>query len=50
MEKLTDFNIEKTTAEVIMLKEKLQENIKELNKYGITMEDILKKLEDEPNE
>lgn len=33
-----------------MLKEKLQENIKELNKYGITMEDILKKLEDEPNE
>lgn len=27
-----------------MLKEKLQENIKELNKYGITMEDILKKI------
>lgn len=50
MKELTEFNIEKTTAETKMLKEKIQRDIKELNKYGITLEDILKELEDKLNE
>ena len=46
MQELTEFNIEKTTTEVITLKKELQKNIKELNKYGITLGDVLKELEE----
>ncbi len=50
MQNLTEFNIERATAEILNLKNKLQENIKELSKYGISLEDILKEMEESPNE
>lgn len=50
MQEITDFNLEKETTEVLNLKNKLQENIKELSKYGISLEDILKEMEAKSNE
>lgn len=46
MNSLTDFNIEKTTAEILILKKEIQKNIKELNKHGITIGDILREKEE----
>lgn len=50
MQELTEFNLEKITTEIRMLKDNLQKNIKELSKYGITLEDVLKEMEESLNE
>ena len=49
MQELTDFNKEKNTKEILILKEELNKNIKELNKYGITLENVLKEMEEQTN-
>lgn len=50
MQELTEFNLEKSTKRINELKKDLDENIKELSKYGITLDDVLKEMEDMINE
>lgn len=37
-------DLKKETEIILKLKKELQDNIKKLNKYGITLEDILQEL------
>ncbi len=41
---MKDFNLNEETQEVLILKEKLEKNIKELQRHGISLEEILKEL------
>lgn len=43
---MQEFNLKKETEEILQLKKELQENLKELNKYGITLEDVLEEMEE----
>ena len=42
--------LKKITDEIVELKGKLQKNIKELSKYRITLNDVLKELEEKSDE
>lgn len=43
---MQEFNLKKETEEILQLKKELQENLKELKKYGITLEDVLEEMEE----